>query len=76
MVVDIPKDLTHPEHKFEYEYPETVSMRSYQPSAKGHSGQIRKAARMLLSAKRPVIYAGGGVIQGEGSEKLTALAGA
>jgi acetolactate synthase-1/2/3 large subunit len=74
VVVDIPKDLTHPEHKFEYEYPETVSMRSYQPSAKGHSGQIRKAARMLLSAKRPVIYAGGGVIQGEGSEQLTALA--
>ena len=49
-------------------------MRSYQPSSKGHAGQIRKAARMLLSAKRPVIYAGGGVIQGEGSEKLTALA--
>jgi acetolactate synthase-1/2/3 large subunit len=60
--------------QFEYEYPETVSMRSYQPSAKGHSGQIRKAARMLLGAKRPVIYAGGGVIQGEGSEQLTALA--
>ena len=74
VVVDIPKDLTHPEHKFEYHYPETVSMRSYQPSAKGHSGQIRKAARMLLSAKRPVIYAGGGVIQGEGSAQLTALA--
>ena len=74
VVVDIPKDFTHPEHKFEYQYPESVSMRSYQPSAKGHSGQIRKAARMLLSAKRPVIYAGGGVIQGEGSEKLTALA--
>ena len=55
VVVDIPKDLTHPEHKFEYEYPETVSMRSYQPSAKGPSGQNRKAARMLLSAKRPVI---------------------
>ena len=74
VVVDIPKDLTHPEHKFEYVYPDTVTMRSYQPSSKGHAGQIRKAARMLLSAKRPVIYAGGGVIQGEGSEKLTALA--
>jgi len=74
VVVDIPKDLTHPEYKFEYIYPETVSLRSYQPSSKGHSGQIRKAARMLLSAKRPVIYAGGGVIQGEASTQLTALA--
>ena len=74
VVVDVPKDLTHPEHKFDYIYPETVSMRSYQPSEKGHSGQVRKAARLLLNAKRPVIYAGGGVIQGEGSELLTQLA--
>ena len=74
VVVDIPKDLTHPEHKFEYNYPETVSLRSYQPATRGHTGQIRKAARLLLSAKRPVIYAGGGVIQGEGSELLTDLA--
>ena len=74
VVVDVPKDLTHPEHKFDYEYPESVSMRSYQPSTKGHSGQVRKAARLLLNAKRPVIYAGGGVIQGEGSELLTQLA--
>ena len=74
VVVDVPKDLTHPEHKFDYAYPETVSMRSYQPSEKGHSGQVRKAARLLLNAKRAVIYAGGGVIQGEGSELLTQLA--
>ena len=74
VVVDIPKDLTHPEYKFEYVYPETVTMRYYQPSSKGHSGQIRKAARMLLSAKRPVIYAGGGVIQGEGTAQLITLA--
>ena len=74
VVVDVPKDLTHPEHKLPYEYPETVSMRSYQPSEKGHSGQVRKAARLLLNAKRPVIYAGGGVIQGEGTELLTQLA--
>jgi acetolactate synthase-1/2/3 large subunit len=74
VVVDIPKDLTHPEHKFEYNYPESVSMRSYQPATRGHTGQIRKAARLLLSAKRPVIYAGGGVIQGEGSDLLTDLA--
>ena len=74
VVVDVPKDLTHPEHKFDYEYPDSVSIRSYQPSTKGHSGQVRKAARLLLNAKRPVIYAGGGVIQGEGSELLTQLA--
>ena len=74
VVIDIPKDLTHPEHKFDYHYPESVSLRSYQPSNKGHTGQIRKAARLLLSAKRPVIYAGGGVIQGEGCELLTTLA--
>ncbi|MDA0891990.1 MAG: acetolactate synthase 3 large subunit [Proteobacteria bacterium] len=74
VVVDVPKDLTHPEHKFDYAYPESVSMRSYQPSTKGHSGQIRKAARLLLNAKRPVIYAGGGVIQGEGCDLLTKLA--
>ena len=74
VVIDIPKDLTHPEHKCDYHYPESVSLRSYQPSNKGHTGQIRKAARLLLSAKRPVIYAGGGVIQGEGCELLTTLA--
>ena len=74
VVVDIPKDLTHPEHKYDYHYPESVSLRSYQPSSKGHTGQVRKAARLLLSAKRPVIYAGGGVIQGEGSDLLTDLA--
>ena len=74
VVVDVPKDLTHPEHKFDYEYPKSVQMRSYQPSVKGHSGQVRKAARLLLNAKRPVIYAGGGVIQGEGCDLLTNLA--
>ena len=74
VVIDIPKDLTHPEHKFDYHYPESVSLRSYQPSNKGHTGQIRKAARLLLSAKRPIIYAGGGVIQGEGCDLLTTLA--
>ena len=74
VVIDIPKDITRPDEVFEYEYPESVKMRSYSPAQRGHTGQIKKAARMLLAAKRPVIYTGGGVIQGEGSELLTKLA--
>ncbi len=74
VVIDIPKDVTRPDEKFEYRYPDSVKLRSYAPAQRGHTGQIKKAARLLLSAKRPVIYAGGGVVQGEGSELLTALA--
>ena len=73
VVIDIPKDVTRPDEKFEYNYPKTVKMRSYSPAQRGHTGQIKKAVKMLLAAKRPVIYAGGGVIQGEGSELLTRL---
>ena len=73
VVIDIPKDVTDPSIKFEYEYPETVKIRSYIPPAKGHSGQIKKAVDILLAAKRPIIYSGGGVIQGDGSELLTQL---
>jgi acetolactate synthase-1/2/3 large subunit len=74
VVIDIPKDITRPDEKFEYEYPKSVKMRSYAPAQRGHTGQIKKAARMLLAAKRPVIYTGGGVVQGEGSELLIQLA--
>ena len=74
VVVDIPKDLTNPIDKYPYAYPESVKIRSYTPAAKGHSGQIKKAVAMLMSASRPVIYAGGGVVQGEASELLTTLA--
>ena len=74
VVIDIPKDVTRPDEKFEYIYPNSVKMRSYSPAQRGHTGQIKKAAKLLLSAKRPVIYAGGGVVQGEGSELLTRLA--
>lgn len=73
VVIDVPKDVTDPKVKLPYEYPKTVSMRSYQVPGKGHSGQIRKAVEALLGAKRPMIYAGGGVIQGEGAELLTQL---
>jgi acetolactate synthase-1/2/3 large subunit len=74
VVIDIPKDVTRPDEKFEYSYPQSVKMRSYAPAQRGHTGQIKKAVKMLLAAKRPVIYAGGGVVQGEGSELLTRLA--
>lgn len=74
VVVDLPKDITNPVDKFEYVYPEKIKLRSYTPAVKGHSGQIKKAVDLLLNAKRPVIYSGGGVIQGEGSALLTELA--
>jgi acetolactate synthase-1/2/3 large subunit len=73
VVIDIPKDVTDPSTKFEYAYPENVKIRSYIPPVKGHSGQIRKAVDILLAASRPMIYTGGGVVLGDGSELLTAL---
>jgi acetolactate synthase-1/2/3 large subunit len=72
VVVDIPKDVSLKTAPFEY--PETIAMRSYNPVRKGHGGQIRKAVQLLLSAKRPYIYTGGGVILGEASQELRALA--
>ena len=74
VVIDIPKDVTDPARKFKYQYPESVKLRSYAVPGKGHTGQIKKAVEILLAAKRPVIYTGGGVVQGEGSALLTQLA--
>ncbi|MDO3384869.1 acetolactate synthase 3 large subunit [Gilvimarinus sp. SDUM040013] len=74
VVIDVPKDITSPFETFPYEYPEKVKIRSYTPATRGHAGQIKKAVQLLLEAKRPVIYAGGGVVQGNGSELLTELA--
>ncbi|MSR11613.1 MAG: acetolactate synthase 3 large subunit [Gammaproteobacteria bacterium] len=73
VVIDIPKDVTDPKIKLPYSYPKNIKLRSYSIPGKGHSGQIKKAVDALLSAKRPMIYAGGGVIQGSGSELLTKL---
>ena len=73
VVVDIPKDITI--HKTEYFYPATVEMRSYNPVSKGHMGQLKKAAQMLLEAKRPLIYTGGGVVLGNAAGQLRELAG-
>ena len=74
VVVDLPKDITDINQKFDYQYPEQVKIRSYTPPSKGHNGQIRKALELLLQARRPVIYAGGGVVLGKASEQLTTLA--
>ncbi|MBP1150978.1 MULTISPECIES: acetolactate synthase 3 large subunit [unclassified Methylocaldum] len=70
VVVDVPKDVTDPNLKIPYEYPRSVSIRSYNPQVKGHRWQIKKAVELLLSAKRPMIYSGGGVILGNASEQL------
>jgi acetolactate synthase-1/2/3 large subunit len=71
VVVDIPKDVSL--NTAPFEYPETISMRSYNPVRKGHGGQIRKAVSLLLQAKRPYIYTGGGVVLGNASAELREL---
>ena len=71
VLVDIPKDITA--DTCDYEYPEQVDMRSYRPVVKGHPGQIKRAAQLILSAKRPMLYSGGGVILGNAHEELTEM---
>jgi acetolactate synthase-1/2/3 large subunit len=71
VVVDIPKDVSLKTAPFDY--PATVAMRSYNPVKKGHGGQIRKAVQLLLQARRPYIYTGGGVILGNASNELREL---
>lgn len=73
VVVDLPKDVTAPDAITEYVFPDSVHMRSYNPVTRGHKGQIKKAVELLLSAKRPMIYTGGGVVLGNASEQLTTL---
>ena len=72
VVVDIPKDITA--EFAEFDYPKTIEMRSYTPVVKGHSGQIKKAVKILLEAKRPMIYTGGGLVLGDASNELVKLA--
>jgi acetolactate synthase-1/2/3 large subunit len=73
VLVDIPKNLTDPNFKIPYEYPASVSLRSYNPSVKGHRWQIKKAVDLLLTAKRPMIYTGGGVVLGNAASQLTEI---
>ena len=74
VVIDIPKNVSDPSYTFNFIYPEEVDIRSYKPVKEGHSGQIRRAAKLILKSEKPVIYSGGGVIQDEASEELTKLA--
>ncbi|EOX4856323.1 TPA: acetolactate synthase 3 large subunit [Haemophilus influenzae] len=70
VVVDIPKDTVNPNFKYPYEYPESVELRSYNPTVNGHKGQIKKALKALLVAKKPILFVGGGAITAECSEQL------
>ncbi len=74
VVIDIPKDFTDPEFKFDFNYPAKVSMRSYSPPEKADTSKIKEAAGLIEEAKRPVIYSGGGVNQNNASGELTELA--
>ena len=74
VVVDIPKDTVNPNFKYPYEYPEYVELRSYNPTVNGHKGQIKKALKALLVAKKPILFFGGGAITAECSEQLIQFA--
>jgi acetolactate synthase-1/2/3 large subunit len=72
VLVDLPKDVM--QQVAEFHYPETVQMRSYNPTSKPHVGQVRKVMKLLKKARRPLIYSGGGVITSDSHEELTWLA--
>ena len=74
VVIDVPKDLTDPDYKFEFTYPSEIKMRSYNPPKNGDLSKIKEAVDLIEHAVRPVIYSGGGVIQDDASDELTELA--
>ena len=74
VLVDIPKDATDPNHTFKYQYPSEINLRSYVPESHLESGLIEHALEILLAARKPVIYVGGGAVQGNASQPLIALA--
>ncbi|ABU69826.1 MULTISPECIES: acetolactate synthase 3 large subunit [Vibrio] len=73
VVIDLPKDILNPQIKLPYEYPESISMRSYKPTTSGHKGQIKKALKSLVEAKKPVLYIGGGAVISGAHEHIQAL---
>ena len=74
VVIDLPKDILNPLNKFAYTYPEEVTLRSYSPTVQGHKGQIKKALKTLLVAKKPVLFVGGGVISANCHDALIRFA--
>lgn len=74
VVIDLPKDVMNPAVKYHYSYPQSVTMRSYNPTMQGHKGQIKKALKALLSAKKPVLYIGGGIISANAEASVKMLA--
>lgn len=74
VVIDLPKDIVNVQDSHPYVFPSDVKMRSYNPTVKGHSKQIKKAVSVIRNAKRPVIYAGGGAIACNASDGLTRFA--
>ncbi|EJG1648844.1 acetolactate synthase 3 large subunit [Vibrio parahaemolyticus] len=75
VVIDLPKDVMNPQIKLPYQYPESISMRSYKPTTSGHKGQIKKALKSLIEAKKPVLYVGGGAVISGAHEHILELAG-
>jgi acetolactate synthase I/II/III large subunit len=74
VVIDIPKDMLNPAETFPYNYPESIAMRSYNPTTQGHKGQIKRGLKALLSAKKPVLYVGGGAVISECDQQILKLA--
>ena len=74
VVIDVPKDMTDPNHLFDYQYPKDIKMRSYSVPSEVEESNIEEAVSLLEKAKKPVLYAGGGIIQGNASEELKKLA--
>ncbi|UWZ92791.1 acetolactate synthase 3 large subunit [[Pasteurella] aerogenes] len=74
VVIDLPKDVVNPANKYPYTYPKDITMRSYNPRRQGHKGQIKKALKALLVAKKPILFVGGGAINANCSQQLIQLA--
>lgn len=73
VVIDLPKDCLNPQQVYDYHYPDSMSLRSYNPTLQGHKGQVRRGLAALLAAKQPVLYVGGGAIMSGCSAQLFAL---
>ena len=74
VVIDVPKDMTDPNHLFDYQYPKEIKMRSYSAPSEEEESNVDEAVSLLEKAKKPVLYAGGGIIQGNATEELKKLA--